>query len=58
MNKLFSILTFIFITFSIFILMHLIQTNQDVLEIKDLHKIVDEEIKQIESFKKKHIDSH
>ena len=58
MNKLFSILTFLFITFAIFILMHLIQTNQDVLEIKDLHKIVDEEIKELQSLKKKHIDSH
>jgi hypothetical protein len=38
--------------------MHLIQTNQDNLQIKDLQKIVDREIQEFENFKKKHIDSH
>lgn len=58
MNKLFSVLTFIFIAFGIFGIMHLIQTNQDNLQIKDLQKIVDREIQEFENFKKKHIDSH
>lgn len=58
MNKLFSILTFIFIAFGIFGIMHLIQTNQDDLQIKDLQKIVDREIQEFQNFKKKHIDSH
>lgn len=58
MNKIFSVLTFIFIAFGIFGIMHLIQTNRDNLQIKDLQKIVDREIQEFENFKKKHIDSH
>ena len=58
MNKIFSILTFIFIVFGIFGIMHLIQINYDNLNMKDLQKIVDKEIQEFKTLSKKHIDNH
>jgi hypothetical protein len=58
MNKIFSILTFIFIVFGIFGIMHLIQINYDNLNMKDLQKIVDKEIQELKTLSKKHIDNH
>jgi len=58
MNKIFNILTFIFIAFGIFGIMHLIQINYNNLDMKDLQKIVDKEIQEFKTLSKKHIDNH
>jgi hypothetical protein len=57
MNKILSILFFAGISAGIFTIMHKIQTKQD-LNMKDLEKLVEKEIKAIKDLKKKHIDSH
>lgn len=57
MNKIISVLFFIGLSAGIFGIMHKIQTKQD-LNMKDLEKLVEKEIKAIKEFKKKHIDSH
>ena len=58
MNKIFNILTFIFIAFGIFGIMHLIQINYNNLDMKDLQKIVDKEMQVFKTPTKKHIDNH
>lgn len=59
MNKIFSVVTFIFISFGFFGVIHLIQTSQDnKLDMKQLEKMVDREILEHSSKRKKHIDSH
>ena len=44
MNKLFSILTFMFIVFGIFGIMRLVQMSCDNLNINELNQIVEKEI--------------
>lgn len=57
MKNIISILIFLGLCAGIFSIMHHVQTSGD-LNIKDLEKIVEKEIKAIKEFKKKHIDSH
>jgi hypothetical protein len=57
MKKIISIIIFATVAAGLFGLMHQIQTSKE-LDIKDLERIVEKEIKVIKDFKKKHIDSH
>lgn len=57
-NKFFSIITFIFIAFSIFTLMYLVQNSNQIYDIKYLDKMVEKEIQEIKHLKRKHIDTH
>lgn len=57
MNKFFSILIFGLISFGIFNILFLIQTSSDNLKVKELHRMVDKEMKEYKNLKK-HIDNH
>jgi HJR/Mrr/RecB family endonuclease len=57
-NKLFSIITFIFIVFSIYIFFYIIGTADDSLDIKNLDEMVEKEIQEFKHLKRKHIDTH
>ena len=57
MRNIISSLLFGGIAAGIFFGMYKIQTSDD-LNIKDLNKIVQEEIQQVKELKRKHIDSH
>lgn len=57
MKNIISIFLFLGFSVGIFSIIHHAQTSGD-LNIKDLEKIVEKEIKIIKEFKKNHIDSH